>query len=194
MKYTDEMKEFIIKHYKGITSKDLANIFNEKFKTDIRESQMKGFKSNNRLASGVDCKFVKGQTSYNKGQKGVYYKGCEKGWFKKGDSPHNHKPVGSERIDNKDGYTLVKTKEPKTWELKQHIIWKQHNGEIPKGYKVIFLNRDKTDLRIENLAIVSKAELLTMNRNKLIYSNSDATTTGILIAKVIKRKYELKKQ
>lgn len=29
--------------------------------------------------------------------------------------PSNHKPVGSERIDSKDGYVLIKVAEPRTW-------------------------------------------------------------------------------
>ena len=77
--------------------------------------------------------------------------------FKKGNSPVNHREVGSERI-NVDGYIEIKVAEPNRWKLKHRIIWEQVNGEIPKGYNVQFKNHNTQDCRIENLYIISHAE------------------------------------
>ena len=95
----------------------------------------------------------------NKGKKispEVYAK-CQPTMFKKGNKPHNHKEVGSERID-RDGYIMVKVAEPNKWRLKHRIIWEQVNGAIPKGFNVQFKNHNPQDCRIENLYLISQAE------------------------------------
>lgn len=38
------------------------------------------------------------------------------------------------------------------------LVWRLHNGAIPKGYEIHHRNEDKLDNRIENLELVSKVE------------------------------------
>ena len=104
--------------------------------------------------------------------------------FKKGTIPPNYRPVGSERI-NMEGYTEVKVKDPNKWELKHRLIYKQHYGEIPKGHNVIFADRNIQNFDINNLILVSKAEMLILNNNKLIFEDKELTKVGVNIAKVI---------
>ena len=94
--------------------------------------------------------FQKGSVPFNKGMKGICAKGCEKTWFKKGQKPINHRPLGSERI-TVDGYTEVKVEEPNKWRLKQQIVWEEHCGVVPKGYVLIVADGDKTNFDIKNL-------------------------------------------
>lgn len=131
MKYTEEMRQFISNNVKGISNAELAGLFNKRFHTNVTTSQIKAYKANHHLSSGLTGHFVKGQPSHNKGKKGIHYLGSEKGWFSRGHMPHNHKPVGSERI-SKDGYVEVKVAEPKKWRLKHNVIWENANGKIPK--------------------------------------------------------------
>lgn len=86
--------------------------------------------------------------------------------FKKGNVPHNHREVGSERI-NVDGYIEVKVAEPGKWMVKHRIIWEQHNGPIPPGYNVQFKNHNPLDCRIDNLYLISKSEQMR-TENSLI--------------------------
>mgnify|MGYP003461112843 FL=1 len=70
------------------------------------------------------------------------------------------KPIGAERTDMQ-GYIIVKTNEywPNgqiKWEGKHRLIWKKANGEIPSDKKIIFLNGDKTNFKLENLAMVDR--------------------------------------
>ena len=191
-KYTEEMQEFILNNYKGITSQELADKFSEHFGVIVKASQMKSFKGNHRLASGVDRKFVKGQVSHNKGMKGCYA-GCEKGWFPKGNTPHNHKPVGSERL-SKDGYIEIKVAEPKKWRLKHNVVWEDQNGKIPRNHVVIFLDGNKLNLDISNLKLVSRSELLIMNRYDLFQPDAELTEVATTLAKVIDAKCAAKKR
>ena len=109
--------------------------------------------------NAVAHRFKKGSVPPNKGKKmsPEVYEKVKETMFKKGNSPVNHREVGSERI-NVDGYIEIKVAEPNRWRLKHRIIWEQVNGEIPKGYNVQFKNHNPQDCRIENLYLISRAE------------------------------------
>lgn len=109
--------------------------------------------------NNVAARFTKGHVSHNKGKKmspEVYSK-VARTMFKKGQTPVNHRDVGSERV-NVDGYIEIKVAEPNKWRLKHRVIWEEVNGEIPKGYNVQFKNHNSQDCRIENLYLISRAE------------------------------------
>lgn len=183
--FPKEIQQFVIDNVIGRYNLELTNMVNDKFGTNYTEGQIDNLKHRLQLNSGLTGRFEAGHVPANKGIKGVCASGCEKTWFQKGHIPSDHRPVGSERIDSKDGYTLVKVEEPSVWKLKQHVVWEQHHGPIPDGYKIIFLDQDKSNFDINNLALVSSSELLTMNRHKLISNDSDITQCGITVAKLI---------
>lgn len=182
MKYNKEMKDFIKKNVLGKTSNELTLMFNKYFKTDVSVNQIRCFMKNHKLPNGVNACFKKGHTPHNKGRKGVCAKGCEKTWFSKGHIPHNHKSVGSERI-SKDGYIEVKVKEPNTWRLKHNIVWENAYGNVPKNHAIIFLDGDKQNMDIKNLKLITRSELLIMNRYGLFKPDAEITdTTSIMLA------------
>lgn len=189
---TKEQKEFIKDNVKGRTAIELTNMFNNKFKTDVTVVQIRTFKKNHKLTSGIDCRFKKGNIPTNKGTKGV----CEYGGatrFKKGHRPHNTKPIGSESI-TEDGYTKVKVKEPNVWIFKQRLIYEKVYGKIPKESAVIFADGNKQNFDINNLILVNKKQLLCMMRNGLITDNSDLTRVGKNIADVLLKIREVEKK
>lgn len=190
---TEEQAEFIKRNVKGIGNVELTNLFNEKFGTNVLESQIRAFKARNKLRSGLDGRFQKGHTPVNKGKKGICAKGCKATQFKKGHKPINYKPVGSERI-NVDGYVEVKVADPNKWQLKHRVVWEKHNGKIPEGYVVIFLDNNKSNLDINNLLMISRKQLVFLNKNGLIKENSDLTKTGVLIADLLIKIGESKKR
>lgn len=183
IKWTEEEKEYLREITPGRHYKEILDLMNERFDRPFRMEQIKGAIARYKLNTGFTGRFEKGNIPFNKGKKGIYPKGCEKTWFKKGQTPINHKPVGSERID-RDGYILIKVAEPSVWKLKHRVIWEKANGPIPKNYTVIFLDGDKSNTDINNLALVSRSELLIVNQKKLIKSDTELSKVGINIAKV----------
>lgn len=196
MKYTDEMKQFILDNYKGRYNQELADLFNQKFNTNITSRTIKSYKANNKLNSGLTGKFRKGQTPHNKGKKmpKEVYEKVKHTMFAKGNVPPNHRPVGSERI-SKDGYIEVKVAEPNKWRLKQRVVYEEAKGKIPEGCPIIFLDGNKRNFDIDNLKCITRSELLYLNCNGLNNSN-EITETGILMARLDsaknKKKQELK--
>jgi hypothetical protein len=91
------------------------------------------------------------------------------------------RPVGSERV-NVDGYTEIKVSDPNKWRCKHVVIWEAHNGPMPKGYAIIFGDGNKENFELDNLILVSRQQLLTLNRNRLIQNDADLTRTGVIIA------------
>ena len=181
-KWTDEEKEYLASIVKGSTYKEITEKMNDKFEYNFSEEQVKGMMYRNKLATGTGGYFKKGSTPWNKGLKG--YMGANKTSFKKGTIPPNQVPIGTESI-TKGGYIKVKVGEPNKWKLKQRYIYEQHYGEIPKDCNVIFADKNIRNFDINNLVLVSKAEMLILNNNKLIFEDKELTKVGVNIAKVI---------
>lgn len=182
--YPLEVAEFIRRNALGKYNKDLTELINKNFGTSYTVKQIKSYKSNNKISSGLTGYFEKGNLPANKGQKmsKEQYKKCAGTMFKKGNIPHNHRPVGSERI-GKDGYLQVKVAEPKTWKQKHVVIYEKYYGPVPKGSKVIFLDRNINNFNIENLACVTAAELARLNQNHRISEVPEVTKAGIALEK-----------
>lgn len=194
MKYTDEMKQFILDNYKGRYNQELADLFNQKFNTNITSRTIKSYKANNKLNSGLTGKFRKGQIPHNKGKKmpKEVYEKVKHTMFAKGNVPPNHRPVGSERI-SKDGYIEVKVAEPNKWRLKQRVVYEEAKGKIPEGCPIIFLDGNKRNFDIDNLRCITRSELLYLNCNGLNNSN-EITGTGILMARLDRAKNKKKQE
>lgn len=201
MKYTDEMREFILANYKGIYSQELADRFNNRFGTQVTASQMKSYKANHDLDSGMSGRFEKGHVPANKGKKmsPEVYERCKATMFKKGQMPKGYKPVGSESVRWFDhGHTKkciwVKIADPDVWREKHDLVWEAHNGPIPQGHALIFLDGNTLNPSIDNLALVDRYTNLLMNKNGLRYDSKEETETGLLIAKVIKAGHTRKRK
>lgn len=182
-KYTPEERQFFVEYVPGHSYKEIQAAFITKFHWEISLSQIKGYIANHKLNTGRTGAFEKGKPSHNKGKKGVYAPGCEKGWFRKGHIPKNYRPVGSERV-SVDGYIEIKIADPNKWRMKHVVIWEQENGPVPKGSCVIFLDGNKQNTNIKNLQMIKRKTLARMNQNGLIFDNPEFTKTGICIAEV----------
>lgn len=192
MKYTEEMRLFVKENINGTSYKDMTQLFNLKFNQNLSVSTMKSYIQRCGFKNNRDTTLKKGNIPHNKGKKGVIHEGCQKGWLPKGNIPSQYRPVGSERTD-KDGYVWIKVGDPNKWRQKNHLIWESAYGEIPKNHVVIFLDGDKSNLNIDNLKLVTRQELLVMNRNKLFTTNADFTNTGNILAKIILARSAAKK-
>ena len=181
-RYTEEHNQFIFENYKGRSTNELTEMFNQRFSLELTAGQMKGFLARNKLKNGYDARFLKGLIPHNKGKKG--HNSGKETQFKKGRLPHNHRPVGTERF-SKEGYVEVKVADPSTWKKKHHIVWEKVNGAVPKGHLVIFADGDKYNFDIDNLVLITKKQNAIMNRMKLRTANGEMIHTSILLADVI---------
>lgn len=120
---------------------------------------------------GIGTEFKKGLIPFNKGRKQIVYMcaqnilNSQKGCFKKGDTPHNRLPIGSERI-SKDGYIEVKVQDGKyngNYEFKHRLMWKEHHGPIPKGMVVIIKVGNRQNFTINDLELISHREHVLRN-------------------------------
>lgn len=199
-KFKDEHIEFLKENVKGITLKELTKRFNDKFNMNISESAVGNLKHKYNLQSGiVGGQFPKGHIPANKGKKGYMspeqYEKCKATMFKKGNVPANARDIGSERID-KNGYILVKIQDGhknKNWIRKHRYLYEQAYGRIPKGHKVIFADGNNRNFDLSNLILVSDAEELIMNRNKLFKNDTELTKAGVTIAKILDKVNKRKK-
>ena len=163
-RYTENERAFLKEYIPGHSHKEITEAFNTKFETCLKESQIKSYIHNHKLNTGRTGRFEKGHIPANKGAKGRHYPGTEKTWFKKGQRPLNHRPVGSERI-NVDGYVEIKVEEPRKWRLKHRIEWEKVNGKIPHGYALTFIDGNKLNCNVDNLKLISRNVLARMNKS-----------------------------
>jgi len=117
---------------------------------------------------GAEHRFKKGVPSWSKGVKGRVgvQEACRATQFRKGAMPHNHKPVGYERV-NVDGYLERKVAEPKTFRGVHVLAWESVNGPVPPGHAVVFKPGRRSTVAAEitpdAVELVTRAELMRRN-------------------------------
>lgn len=158
--------EFITEGYKTMTLPDLTEAFNARFPRKSL-NQIRAFTRNHGITSGRTGCFEKGQTPWNLGKKG--YMGANATSFKAGNLPHNKRRLWSERI-GKDGFIEIsvpeknpRTGHPTRFKHKHVWLWECENGPVPKRHAVAFKDGNNQNCVIENLMLVTRAELLAMN-------------------------------
>jgi hypothetical protein len=166
-------------------------VFNKKFGMSLEKSTFTSLVYRNGLHNGIDCRlntgyvptqFPKGHKPWNKGKKGIVT-GGKATQFKKGQVPVNYRPVGSERV-NVEGYVEIKVADPKTWTYKHVFIWEEHNGQVPKGHVVIFGDGNRRNFDISNLILVSRRQLATLNKMRLVQKDAESTRTAVIIVDI----------
>jgi hypothetical protein len=133
-----------------------------------------------RLARWRKSQFQPGQVPANKGLR-------RPGWgpgrmketqFRQGErhgvAARKWLPVGTFRTDS-DGYLRLKVREAapgerfgfgntSVWAFYQRWVWEQANGPIPAKHVVSFADGDRSNCALENLRLVSRAEMARRNR------------------------------
>ncbi|RIM94760.1 HNH endonuclease [Staphylococcus xylosus] len=184
--WTEDEKQFLRDNVQGTPIHDLTKMFNEHFDTNLTYTQIRGTVKRLKLKCGVSARFTKGHVTWNKGIP-IYNKKCEKTQFKKGNKPKTTLPIGAERI-NSYGYVVVKVSNEggynHRWKLKHKVIWEEKYGKVPPKHNLIFLDGDKTNNDLSNIALIKRSELARLNHQNLIYSDAELTRTSINIVKI----------
>jgi len=121
---------------------------------------------------GAAFRFSKGHVPANKG---LRRPGWSPGRMKEtqfkpgvlnGVAKRRFKPVGSTRLV--DGYLYRKISAvpgPWTvnWKLESILVWERAHGPVPAGHALVFRNHDRTDVRLENLDLITRRELMARN-------------------------------
>ena len=206
-KYPQGMYEFIRDNSWGVSSKEMAEMVNEKFGTDFTPARMKAFRQRNRIKSGCTGWYQKGHAPGNKGKKLEEYVGEERAaeikrriaptQFKKGQAALNELPVGAVVV-NSEGYKLRKRQMTGTlwerWEFLHRAIWKEHNGPIPEGMMVSFKDSNKLNCDISNLMLVTKRENVQLTMLQLRSEDPDLTETGLNMLKLKNAAADIRKE
>ena len=182
IKYNPEHLAFIEDGYKDLNIRRLTAAFNQQFAMKVAESSIRACTRNHGFKSGRNGHFEQGQVSWNKGMKGLNL-GGEAGWFKPGFMPINHRELGSERV-NVDGYIEIKVAEPRTWDLKHRVVWREQNGDIDSRDCIVFVNNNPLDCSIENLRLISRREHVIINKSGFSAYTDELKDTAITFVKL----------
>jgi phage protein len=180
-----EQHDYFIENQQGKTAQEIANEMNEIFGLSLTVQQVKSYRSNNNLTSGLTGRFEKGRILFNKGKK-FPNRPRNSGQFKKGNKPPNYLPVGTINFTT-DGYPKEKIADPNKWVLKHRKVWEDNFGPIPEGYSVCFLDGDKSNYEISNLILLSNEELARMNQNNYFSTDPELTKLGAGITKLSRK-------
>jgi hypothetical protein len=150
----------------GVT---ISKVYNTAWNAKVKKSAeyMLTPESGRIIVPNVATQFKPGHTPKNKGQKmsTEIYEKVAPTMFKKGNKPHNTKPIGTINIRaDKTGrlYQYIKIKDSH-WDLLQRHIWTKANGEIPKGTVVNFIDGNFMNCELSNLQLKTRGEMAIMN-------------------------------
>lgn len=186
--YTPEEKAFLREYIPGHHRYEIAEEFTRRFRP-ITKAQVKAFCVNNGLSTGF--RGCEGMKSWNSGTH--YDVGNDATKFKPGHMPHNWRPVGSERMDARDGYVMVKVAEPKTWVLKQRLVYEQTYGPIRKSDIVVFLDGNRLNFSPDNLACVSRRMHVRINQLGLKFHDRESFETACALVELKMKASEIRR-
>ena len=158
-KYTDEMISFIRDHSSKTTRKELTAMFNKKFNMNITMDSLQWIcKSNN----------IKGTPNFVKGvcpHKNTKYKIGDECFL-----------AGEWRVITSidEGVPILKRSE-----YKKRIVWEREYGEIPPKHCFIYLDGDKRNCELDNLACVPILWMRILNKNGWLKGNKDITLSAL---------------
>lgn len=162
-KYTEEQVCFLIDNSKMYTRKELTDLFNKKYKTNISVKSITN-----------KCNSYK---SYGKEERHLV-----------GDEVIRSDGYVIVKISNDKDIP-----KHKRWELKHRVVWEKEHGIIPDDSILMFKDGNRLNCNIENLVLVKRQYLTIMARNNLFTDNDFLNLYGISVAKLILKISEMKK-
>lgn len=201
-RYPQGMYEFIRDNSWGVPSKDMARMVKEKFGVEFSAVGMKQFRQRHGIKSGLTGWYQRGHSPGNKGRKIEEYMSPEavakvrQSTFKKGHRPANEKELGSIMVMKGRKYIKVSQAEYlwDRWKPYNHYIWEQHHGPVPEGRKIMHKDGDPMNCDIDNLELVTFAELVTMNRKGYRSKDPEQTMTGLAVVRLMNKAKEKRTQ
>lgn len=168
VEYTMEMLEFLRCNFEKCSRwKELADLFNCKFKTDMTSNEIRGV-----------CKRVYGFEMENPTT------------FRKGLHPFVS-DIGTEKIGS--GYRIcvkvsnddLKPGDSSNWKQKSRVVYEEANGNIPDGCLIVHLDGNKNNFELSNLYCVNKKVMACLARENWHKKDRELTLTAIKCAELM---------
>lgn len=154
----------------GLSYSQVANrAFSMGLKKTLEFKRSESSGRHNFIEGGKKFRFKPGDIPFNKGKEmpTEIYEKVKATMFKKGNRPHNWKPDGT-IVERKDAdqsgrvYLYYKVRDSK-WILYHNKVWIDHNGPIPKGSLIRFIDGNTRNCDISNLEMVSMKDNMARN-------------------------------
>jgi HNH endonuclease len=214
--YSVDELEYLKKHYADMPTQEIADYLGRHKDRIIGKANQMGLrKSEAFFKSGASgrmlfgsklgeaTRFTKQCPGWNKGKKRKDYvknplilAKMEATQFKKGNVPHNRKPIATNRIAD-NGYIEIKVgafeNHAENYQFKHRIVWEEANGKVPASYVVCFKDGDKMNCDLSNLELVHRSELLRKNSltDSCIVKKNFRIKEPDLVNKIITEKQDL---
>lgn len=176
--WTQAEIDYIDEHYPNVPTREIAEALGRPLKSVWHLAYQRKLKKRPEVIvqmardamqradhAGKRTQFRKGQAPWNKGKPFQPGGRAVETQFKAGHRTHSWMPIGSERVA--DGYLQRKVTDtgypPRDWVPVHRLLWLEAGREIPPGHALRFKNGDKRDIRLDNLELVSRGELMKRN-------------------------------
>ena len=180
--WTDEESRTLVERYADTPTHLIAAQIGRALEQCYRKAHSLGLKKSPEFLSSEQSgrltgnnrstrtRFQAGAAPWNKGTNFVAGGRSAETRFVKGErrgvAVSLYQPIGAERI-SKEGYLQRKVNDDlpihRRWRAVHALVWEASHGPIPPGHAVVFRDGDKTNIALENLELVSRAELLSRN-------------------------------
>lgn len=168
--WTEAEEDILRQHYPDATMAELMAMIDRTDPAITNRVRVLGLSKSTAFWARPDTGRIQpGNVPPNKGRKGMAaHPNAVRTQFKPGNKPQTWQPIGTETLD-RDGYLKRKVRDDDdvpsrfNWEYVHRMVWGAEHGPIPEGHAVCFRNDDKTDIRPENLELVSRDELMLRN-------------------------------
>ena len=195
-RYPQEVIDYVIEYYPTMRTSEMAKVLGISEKKIHQLANTRGIKKSKEYLRevhgkvvaivGIENRFYKGHEPWNKGIKGRN-NAPEHTLFKPGHLPANHKPIGWTRVDS-EGYHWMKIAEGlKGWVMIHRLAWEMENGPIPEGKFLRFIDGNKDNWQVENLALVDRESNMRLNT---IHRYPEEVKVAMKILSKLKRKIQ----
>lgn len=157
-KYSKAELDFIRMHCQ-LGRDALSQLFNERFQRKVSPNAIRKICSRYGFYSDYQGGFRKGQNAWENGQPVVI---TPRNGFKPGHLSVVKKNLGTER--KVAGVVWVKVADPDVWVSRAEYVWQQHYGEVPADKVLWHIDGNRENDAVDNLALLSRLELLQINR------------------------------
>jgi hypothetical protein len=164
--------QFIKDHYLSLPSCEIGRLLDRQGPTIRQRYELLGLQVPAKIKRGFykDAGFKKGNVPHNKGKRQTEWMTKEgmarlhATQYQKGNRPwHTHNPLDIVKWEKEGKAVLVIYLDVNKRMPLQRYIWEQNNGAIPRGHKIVFKDRNPFNCNLDNLEIVSDAELMIRN-------------------------------